>query len=125
MISMLLRKASGLFIFIGLCLIGNINDSARAQSPSVATEWSSGNAISLGGLPGFTSSRAQDINDVGQAVGNSVVGGVEYATEWSGGRVFNLGVGLAAGVNDIGQVVGQSGGVATEWSDGSVIKLGA
>jgi uncharacterized membrane protein len=57
-------------------------------------------------------------------VGNSVVGGVYYATEWSGGRVLNLGVGQAGGVNDIGQVVGKSGGVATEWTGGSVITLG-
>jgi uncharacterized membrane protein len=114
------RKAFGFTIFALFCLAG---DSARAQS-QVATEWSGGNGISLGGLPSFTSSSAQDINNLGQAVGYSVVEGVRYATEWSGGRVINLGVGEAAAVNDIGQVVGESGGLATEWSGGRVITLG-
>ena len=38
-----------------------------------------------------TSSYALHINDAGQAAGSSVVGGVEYATEWSGGNVLNRG----------------------------------
>ena len=99
-----------------------------------ATEWSGGNAINLGGLPGYTESGANSISNVGQIVGASVVGGVGIATEWSGGSVINLG-GLpgytessASGVEDsVGQIVGYSvvGGVAyaTEWSGSSVIDL--
>ena len=52
------------------------------------------------------------------------------ATEWSGGSVINLGglpgfaPSVAEGINDAGQVVGESGDVATEWSGGSIINLG-
>jgi uncharacterized membrane protein len=49
-------------------------------------------------------------------VGFSVVDGVTYATEWGGGSIINLG-GLpgvtfsgAEGVNNLGQVVGESDG---------------
>jgi uncharacterized membrane protein len=71
-------------------------------------------------------------------VGYSIVGRVQYATEWSGGHVINLG-GLpgatasdALSINDAGQVVGYSyyyicGSnifYATEWSGGRVINLG-
>ena len=59
--------------------------------------------------------------------------GDEYATEWSGGSVINLGnlpgstFSVAVSINDAGQAVGNSvGGInhATEWSGGSVINLG-
>ena len=71
-------------------------------------------------------------------MGESTVGGVEIATEWSDDTVINLG-GLsgstdsqAQSINDAGRVVGESflvGGeeTATEWSGGiggSVIDLG-
>jgi probable HAF family extracellular repeat protein len=83
-------------------------------------------------LPGATFSEAQDINDAGQVVGFSVVGGLTYATEWSDGNVINLdpnsSFSIASAINDAGQVVGQSivDGLetATEWSGGSVISLG-
>ena len=55
-----------------------------------ATEWSRGRVINLGGLPGSTDSIAEAINDAGQVVGYSDVGGlfggVGYATEWSRGK---------------------------------------
>ncbi len=80
----------------------------------IATEWSGGSVINLGGLPGYTESSASGVNDVGQIVGYSVVGGVAYATEWSGSSVIDL-EGLpgstknvALGVNNSGQVVGVS-----------------
>jgi probable HAF family extracellular repeat protein len=94
----------------------------------IATEWSHGSVINLGGLPGSVASEALGVNDAGQAVGFSDVGGLAYATEWSHGQVIDLGPGWAYGINDAGQVVGYSdvrGGVsATEWSGGSVINLG-
>jgi hypothetical protein len=37
----------------------------------IATEWSGGSVINLGGLPGSTSSAALGINAAGQAVGYS------------------------------------------------------
>jgi uncharacterized membrane protein len=68
-------------------------------------------------------------------VGYSFVGGVTYATEWSGDSVIKLGglpgatLSAASSINDSGQAVGASyvGGVefATEWSGGSAIKLGS
>ena len=71
--------------------------------------------INLGGLPGSSFSEAESIN-TGQVVGFSVVGGVTYATEWSGGSVINLG-GLpgatfssAESINGFGQIVGESDG---------------
>jgi uncharacterized membrane protein len=108
-------KAFGLVIFAAVCLIGGTAGSAHAQcsfAAVCATEWSSGSVVSLGGLPGFTSSEADGISGTGLVVGDSVVGGVNYATEWNSGSVINLGglpgstENLALGVNDAGQAVG-------------------
>ena len=41
------------------------------DSVTYATEWSGGTVIDLGGLPGFTLSAANDINDAGRIVGES------------------------------------------------------
>ena len=76
-----------------------------------------------------------EINDSGQAVGFSYVDGSYTATEWSNGSAINLGglpgstFSMAYGINNAGQVVGESDGpapgdYATEWSSGSVINLG-
>jgi probable HAF family extracellular repeat protein len=130
---MLRSKASKLAIFAGVCVLEMISaNSAHAQF--VATEWSDGKVINLGGLPGSTFSVPTSINGSGKVVGGSVVGGGYVATEWSGGSVINLG-GLpgstqsyAFGINDAGMVVGYSvvGGVevATEWTGSSIINLG-
>jgi uncharacterized membrane protein len=76
---------------------------------------------------GSTSSAAYAINNVGQVVGSSVFGGgehgsagTEYATEWSGESVIDLGgrQSFATGINDAGQVVGFATDYATEWSAG-------
>ena len=85
------------------------------------------------GLPQSVFSAATDINGSGQAVGRSFVGATQYAVEWSGGGVINLGglpgasSSVADGINNSGQVVGSSvvGGTeyAVEWSGGSLIKL--
>ena len=40
----------------------------------------------------------------------------EFAAEWSGGRVINLGPGEALGINDAGQAVGYSNFVVPESS---------
>lgn len=68
-------KASKLAVFAAVCLLGiGSNRVAHAQGYTVTN---------LGGLPGNTVSVAEGINDAGQAVGYSTVGGVDYATEWS------------------------------------------
>jgi probable HAF family extracellular repeat protein len=52
-----------------------------------------GSVTELAALPGTTIPvyYAVAINDSGQVVGDSSIGGTEYATEWSGGKVINLG----------------------------------
>ena len=113
-------KSFGLAIFAAVCLLGEATGSAHAQ---IATEWSDGGVIKLGGLPGSTDSGALAINNVGQVVG--VSGG--EAVEWSGGSVIDLGPGIAESINLGGQAAGYSPGLAlwtaTEWSGGSVIHL--
>jgi uncharacterized membrane protein len=47
----------------------------------------------------------------------------QFATEWSGGSVINLGSGTASGMNNAGQAVGFNGNRALEWANGSIIKL--
>jgi probable HAF family extracellular repeat protein len=96
---------------------------------AVATEWSGGSVIALGGS---ANSSAYAINDAGQVVGNSTINGKAVAaTEWSGGSVIDLGGpnSWATGINDAGQVVGWSlingQSYATKWSGGSVIDLGS
>jgi uncharacterized membrane protein len=123
----------------GINDIGQVVGSSTIAIPNVpaaeiATEWSGGKIIDLGGLPGFTNSDAYSINNAGRAVGWSEVGGTSIATEWSHGSVIDLGglpgstYSVADGINDRGQAVGYSivGGAfyATEWSGGRVIDLG-
>jgi uncharacterized membrane protein len=135
-------KSSGLALFAAACLVGGSIGSAHAQcnpfNTQCATEWSGGSVVNLGGLSGSAGSVAQGINNAGQAVGFSIVGGVEVATEWSGSSIINLGGLLgsagsnALAINNAGQAVGASifvgrGNVATEWSGGiggSIINLG-
>ena len=56
-----------------------INDTGQVVGQSninglgTATEWDDGNIIGLGLLPRFLESSAAGINDVGQAVGTSLV----------------------------------------------------
>jgi probable HAF family extracellular repeat protein len=139
------RKTSALATFAAACLLVASSGWAQvcASSNYCAAEWTNIGAptgtrfISLGGLPGVTSSAALGINNAGQAVGYSVVGGLQYATEWSGGDVIDLGLlpgatsSAALGINKAGLTVGYNiiGGVsyATEWSGGvagSIINLG-
>jgi hypothetical protein len=92
----------------------------------IATEWSGGNVINLGGLPGSTSSGPIAVNDSGQAVDFSLGGGVISATEWSEGNVIDLGgfpgftASEAFNINDMGQAVGLRDGTpvpeASTWA---------
>jgi probable HAF family extracellular repeat protein len=85
-------------VFAALCLLGESDGSAHAQ---IATEWSDGSIINLGGLPGFDASFAFAINDTAQVVGVSQLSdGTLRATEWSGGSIITLG-GLSGSVSRV------------------------
>ena len=83
-------------------------------TPVYATEWSGGSVIDLGGLPGTTGSFALGINDAGQVVGYSFVGGVAStppsgaAAASSTSAACRAARSYASGINDAGQVVGYS-----------------
>jgi hypothetical protein len=64
-------KSFGLAIFAVFCLLAETTGSAHAQCNPCATEWSGGQVINLGGLPGSFTSQASRINDAGQVVGDS------------------------------------------------------
>jgi uncharacterized membrane protein len=108
---MLHYKASKFAIFAAVCSLSGAMGSAQAQ---VATEWSNGRVIDLGGLPSSYGygSVADSINDAGQVVGYTFVSGPEVATEWSGGHVILLGAlpgrnnSAAESINAAGQAVG-------------------
>jgi len=124
-------KSFGLATFAVVCLLGEAtaSETTGCYLQGCATEWSGGEIINLGALPGYSQSIAGGINNAGQAVGISYSNLAISATEWSGGKVINLGLGGANAINDVGQVVGESNGAmggvsATEWSGGSVIDLG-
>jgi uncharacterized membrane protein len=85
--------------------------------------------MNLEGLPGSTFNQANGVNDAGQVVGVSIVGGVDYAVEWIVGTVINLGApsafSEANGINAAGLVVGESAGLTVpEPSTWAMIMLG-
>jgi probable HAF family extracellular repeat protein len=107
----------------------NVGGGGLVGSPH-ATEWSGGNIMDLGGLPGSTGSVAYGINNAGQIVGASYFGvfnQVSVATEWSDGNIIDLGGedSIAYAINNLGEVVGQNGNYAVAWSGGSMVVLGA
>jgi probable HAF family extracellular repeat protein len=135
-------KTFGLTTFAVLGLLetaGSANAQCATSSElptTCATEWGGGQVI---GLTSGTGSIAYGINDAGQAIGQSLFGGVINATEWIGGGVINLGglsgntSSVATAINQAGQVVGFSRfgdgdtAIATEWTGGvggSIINLG-
>jgi probable HAF family extracellular repeat protein len=130
-------KSFSLSIFAAAGLLGETTHSAQAQcgplfqTITCATEWGGGGIINLGSLPGYTSSEAVSLNNAGQAVGTSFSNAQISATEWSSGKIINLGGSTesrAFGINNAGQVVGVSvfsdAFLATEWSGGGAIILG-
>jgi uncharacterized membrane protein len=77
-------------------------------------------------VPPFRSSGAASINNNGQYVGVSTPDGVHYrATLWTNGAASGLAdmpratVSRARGINDAGQIVGESGDHAVLWESGS------
>lgn len=76
--------------------------------------WQGGAFTSL--TPGPASSFGWDINNAGQAVGS-------FGLWQNGSIVSDLGI-VAMAINDIGQIIGRSGGTLAIWDDGVVTPLG-
>lgn len=96
-----------------------------------ATLWQNGSVVNLGTLPGGGTSRATDINDVGQVVGTSMQWGSERAVIWHQGQITDLGDLTPRAINNAGQVVGSmTAGFsnmthAVVWENGQLTDLGA
>ena len=86
--------------------------------------------IDLGTLSGDDYSIANDINNSGQVVGDSMNGAVSHAFLYSDGAMIGLGSfpgansSEASGINSSGQVVGYSGSFAFLYSNGAMTDLG-
>lgn len=92
-------------IFLALLLSSLLCASAARAASYAITD--------LGILSGGSSSRATALNNLGQVVGYSSVGGFDRAFVYSGGSLADLGTlggasSRAYGINDAGQIVGQS-----------------
>jgi probable HAF family extracellular repeat protein len=102
-----------------------------------ATVWLNGTPLMLGALPGGVGhSEAVDVNNLGQAVGRTVMDSIHSrATLWWGDRIVDLGVlpgdnhSEAYAINDRGQVVGYSANVEAStgryflWEHGTMREL--
>lgn len=82
------------------------------------------------GTLGGTDSVAYDVNDYAEVVGWSYTqGGDMRAFLWRNGQMINLGVlpgatsSVATGINNLGDVVGYSGGRGFYWSDGVMTEM--
>jgi probable HAF family extracellular repeat protein len=99
--------------------------------------WTNGVRRNLGGLTGFRDAEARDINDVGDIVGFCELAGLGCCEEtrwrmespmrdsWTPTGLGSPGVELnrAHGVNDFGDIVGDSFGRAFLWRDGTFLYL--
>lgn len=94
-----------------------------------AALWQNGSVVNLGTLPGGGTSRATDINDVGQVVGTSMQWDSEHAVIWHQGQITDLGALTPRAINNAGQVVGSTGFSrdthAVVWENGQLTDLGA
>jgi probable HAF family extracellular repeat protein len=100
------------------------------SSLSVAQQYT---LTDLGTFPGGKGSSVLAINDVGQAVGTADVStGIDHAFLWSSTTgLVDLGLlnqndqfSTAYGLNNLGQVVGQSGTAAFLWTQGTMQDIG-
>lgn len=102
-----------------------INDQGQVVGESVVAEggidaflWESATGMTdLGTLPDGHGTQAFGINNKGQVVGSTSVGpqGEVHAVLWDNGIPIDLGLGIAQGINDAGQVVGGGYGYAFIW----------
>jgi probable HAF family extracellular repeat protein len=108
--------------------VGGINDSCQVAGgsktdpndtyPTHAFLWEDDVMTNLGIIESY--SYANDINNICQVVGNSS----RYAFLWENDIMSTLGSGHAYGINDLGQVVGDSlSGKAVLWKNGETIFL--
>jgi probable HAF family extracellular repeat protein len=87
-------------------VVGTTTDSLTLPR---AAAWLGAGASRLPGPVDENNSAASDINDHGQIAGFQRVGGrFFYATTWENGGYSNLGLGIARGINNSGQIVGIS-----------------
>lgn len=114
-------------------IVGNGHDGDHAtlwRPDLVSGEYRSTDLGTLGGGHSF----AYDLNERGEAVGESNTDSASHAFVWAKGAMTDLGTlggtnSVAFGVNDRGEAVGWSNTAdgefhATLWSDGEVIDLG-
>jgi probable HAF family extracellular repeat protein len=111
------------------------NSGSCAASTTHAVLWRNGYPINLGNLGGSVNI-ALDINERGQIIGNSDLSGntVTHTFLWQRGKMRDLGTlpgdvnSFAGGINDEGQVVGQSCDASGNcrgylWQNGSMTDL--
>ncbi|MDQ2686230.1 MAG: hypothetical protein M3Y28_00010 [Armatimonadota bacterium] len=104
--------------------------TAAVPKQMAALLWQNGRVTKLEGLPGYTNSYAEWINDRGQIVGFvSTLALTDRAVLWQHGRIRDLGTlpgghsSRAYSINSRGQIVGTSDGVACLWTKGRISKL--
>jgi probable HAF family extracellular repeat protein len=73
-----------------------------------ASVWNGATVTVLSTLPGTVHSDAWAINNSGQVAGRSIIDSDYHATVWNGTNPTDLGIGFARGINDAGQIVGDS-----------------
>jgi len=110
--------------------------SNKTQSTGSSFLWENGVMTDIGKPAGFSSSRPEDINNLGQVAGYAMVqvngawtsrafswtknGGYQLLPAFNGSTTSKV-----TAINDNGTIVGNSGGHAVAWINGSIVDLGA
>jgi len=94
-------------------IIANATTSDYSSMPML---WKNGSWYVIGNKYGT----AYDINDSGQAVGTYQSGGTFL---WQNGKITDLSLGEACGINSSGQIVGYYNRHAALWQNGSILDL--
>jgi probable HAF family extracellular repeat protein len=113
-------------------IVGISNKSSSTWSSFL---WENGVMKDIGMPAGFTSSRPEDINNLGQVAGYAMVqvngAWVSRGFSWTSSGGYQLLPGFngstsnqVMAINDNGEIVGYSGGHAVKWVNGSIVDLG-